>query len=258
MMGLPVAEIARKPSGLACCLAPPLEFGMRFCIVVVFLLSLAASTANAAGFQIEHYLSSKEIHALDQGEIVVVNNRSGLLGGTGFVTVAAPQPKVWGAITQYAEHPTYMPAILVSNPTQPIRLAGGLQNKLDLYTVYAMPWPFPNVYIFCNVLHDTSHAGDYQMDWRAFETNLKTAYGRWHVLDRPTTTLVVYEMNFDIDYVPRLVANGLSRQGLRFALGAIRDHVLQSTHPLPAIPTETPKTGAKARFTMTRSAASRE
>ena len=165
-------------------------------------------------------ITKKEWEQIKAGKILVRENKDGSLGGLGF-TWAKVQPKtVYQVATRYNQYTKFIPE---SKKVEANQLN---ENTYEVYAVYKSTWPFDDIFIDSINLHDPKNL---RMAWRATRTNMKHGEGFWIIQPQDGGTLIFYQMSFDLNWIPRMIARPSSKERVYKVLEAVRDKSLNAT-----------------------------
>lgn len=167
-------------------------------------------------------INAQEWHDLQKGEIVLRENTNNLLGGMGIAYVKIPPKKIFEVVTDYSHYLEFMPAALTCWVKE------SSKRSTLIYAEYKSMWPFNDVILETLNIHDTSDPNHLRMAWKATQTNLKTGWGYWVIQAYEEGSLVFYEMNFDLNWVPRVLAKQSGSQRVIDIVEAIVTRALQN------------------------------
>lgn len=164
-------------------------------------------------------ISADDRAALERGELIYRRNSKDMPGGIAMAYVKAPPQKVYEAATTYSKYLEFMPGALK------VEVEETSGNASLVYAEYSSEWPYEKIFIESVNMHETSDPKRLVMTWKATRSSFKTAYGYWIVKPFQDGSLVIYEMGFDLNWVPRALAKS---SGKKRVLSVVRAVMLRA------------------------------
>lgn len=149
---------------------------------------------------------------LNEHRIVLHENSFGLPGARAMVYTPASPQRVFDVVTGYARYMDFMPEIVSLEVKQD---AG---NESRVAAEYKTQWPFANLQLESINIKDPAA---YRMAWKAVRTNLRTAQGAWIIKPYKQGSLIIYQMGFDMNWVPNVLARTSGRKRVETILRAV-------------------------------------
>jgi hypothetical protein len=174
-------------------------------------------------------LSEKDWLALKKGKILFRPPTQDCLGGFGITLFNEPTWKVWQVITDYPQYKNFMPRNIGSTilPNTEKNLN---PNTLTFRSAYKSSFASPTIWNVSQIEHDTSTPENLIMVWKAQETNLKFNQGFWNLKSHGEKTLVIYSNEFEITWVPNLLARNAAEKSIIGTLEAIQKQIQDSRY----------------------------
>lgn len=166
-------------------------------------------------------LSEDEQQAILRGEIILRPGAAKMLGGSAIAWIPVEPPAVWTVVTDYVHHPSYIPSNRLS------RVEERIGPLVYTYAEYDSGWLAPSIYMEKLHFEDPNNPAGMRVGWKALRTNLKDSYGYWLLQPFHQGTLISYEMNFDLDWVPQVLASNSARQNIERTIIGLRREVLR-------------------------------
>jgi hypothetical protein len=160
-------------------------------------------------------LTDEDWDFLKKGKILFRDPHPDLLGGMAIGYTQNTPPLIWSIIMDYDHYVDFIPETLSCQ----VKEKKGEIFRID--AKYKSIWPFDDVVLESINIHDSSDPNHLRMAWKASHTNMKTASGYWIVQSQKEGVLVVYGMDFDLNWIPRVLAEKSGRQRVKNVLNAV-------------------------------------
>lgn len=152
------------------------------------------------------------------------------IGWHATAVIPAPPALVWSVVTDYDHYTRFVPMAEESG------IVKADDEGAVTRMVYRNPWPLQNVVMLNQHRHEIA-ADHYKMSWTTLETNLSNSFGYWEIQpvpNNPRFSQIVYEMNFNVEWVPRSLALEISRGRAKAVVEAVRDEAMRRQREVTA------------------------